>query len=147
VKPRRDYAPEAETLFREIVATTGLTVDTQPNEFPELIWHAPAQSGLSVEMVFGLQNYDELNLGIGPFWSCMFPFEKVQHDFKRLALGFIAGTCRVAEWRRGSLLYKRTLEEPSGSRWRTAYTEIILPFPLVFGRRHASFITNLNARV
>jgi hypothetical protein len=141
---RRDFTIEAEALFHEIVAATGLTYQ-QDHEWPELIWKLPIQHGLSVPMMLGLQNDDELNLGIGDFWSYIFPFPKVQHDFRRLAIGFVEGRCRVSEWRRMGVLYKRTLEEPDGLQWRRAYTEHLFPLPLPFGARQRTYIVNSNA--
>lgn len=142
---RRNFTADAEALFQEIISEAGLRHERDLSAPVELLWRLPVQAGLSVEMQFGLQNADELNLGIGRFWSSMFPFNKVQRDFRRLALGFIEGRCRVAEWRRMGLLYKKTLEEPEGSTWRTAYTEHVLPLPLPFGQKKLSYTVNTCA--
>jgi hypothetical protein len=140
---RKDFTAEAEALFREIIAETRLQYEPDTSAPVEVLWRLPIQEKLSVEMLFGLQNADELNLGIGPFWSHIFPFEKGQHDFRRLALGFIHGHCRVAEWRRLGVLCKRVLEEPESHAWRTAYTEYLVPIPL--GRPTVTYIVNTSA--
>jgi hypothetical protein len=140
---RKDFTAEAEALFREVIQESGLRHEPDLEAPVEVLWHLPVQEKLSVEMYLGLQNADELNLGVGPFWSCFFPFESVQENFRRLALGFIHGHCRVAEWKRFGVLCKRTLEEPDANTWRTAYTEYLVPIP--FGRSHPTYISNTAA--
>jgi len=143
--PPRDNSEAARALFADLLSVRGLAHERDDDAPVDVLWRIPVQPGLSVPMTFGLQNADELNLGIGQFWSYLFPFENAQADFRRLALGFIDGKCRVCEWRRRGVLYKRTLEEPAGDAWRVAYTDFTRPLPVLFGAKSVDYITNTAA--
>ena len=60
----------------------GLTHQVDTEALVELMWHIPAQKGLSLPLTLGLQNWDELNLGVEDFWSYFFPFENVAEKFE-----------------------------------------------------------------
>jgi hypothetical protein len=128
---RADYTIEAEALIRRVCERHALIahLETAPIE---LLMVIPVQNGLSRSVSVGLQNNDELNLGIGHFWSYFFPFEDKKHLFEAALEGFILGDYRVAEHsQRGRRPYKCTLERRTENGWEpfySGYSGLKLPF-------------------
>jgi hypothetical protein len=123
VKRPRSHAAEAEALFREIAAQAKLSIERVDEPQVELLMRLPKQAGLAFDVTLGLQNADELNLGVDAFWSSIFPFPRVQEDFRRVALEFLAGRSRIAEFSRRGRVFKQVLQAPDGGGWRRVYTQ------------------------
>jgi len=127
-RPRPHYTAAAEALILEICQRHGLKVERDESAPVELLFRIPVQEGLSVPIVAGLQNDDELNLSIGEFWSYFFPFEKVKDKFSEALDGFIRGECRVTEYRmpRNKKAFKYILEKRTEDAWETLYAHSTL---------------------
>ena len=72
---------------------------------------------LAILQTLGLQNGDELNLGVSDFWSYFFPFEEVAAEFERILDAWVTGEARVAitgPW-------GRVLQLREGGRWKSVY--------------------------
>lgn len=67
-KHQRDCSTEAIELFTRFAARHGLT-HMKIDAPVEVFWEFPVQAKLSHRIVLGLQNNDELNFGVGDFWS------------------------------------------------------------------------------
>lgn len=76
------------------------------------------QPGLSTPITLGLQNLDELNFGVGEFWSYFFPFGEVAAEFEHILDAWVAGSARVAVTGRHS----GRLQLLEGSKWKTVYS-------------------------
>jgi hypothetical protein len=111
-----DHTPAAEALFRRFAERHGLrwTVLEAP---VEVLWEFPAQPGLAHAIVLGLQNDDELNFGVGFFWSCFFPFEAQAAGFEATLDAWMRGDARVVRRRWDDVL---ELREDGG--WRRIYS-------------------------
>lgn len=103
-----------------------------------LFWEFPVQERLRTPIVLGLQNSDELNFGVGTFWSYFFPFPEVADEFNLILDAWIAGTARVVEfaWFSG-----HSLEIERNGEWTEAYSANGWPFR---GRRKAVY-SNLSS--
>jgi hypothetical protein len=99
------------------------------------MWHVPRQEGLSFPLTLGLQNWDELNLGVEDFWSYFFPFDDVAQQFELILDKWVAGDARVGiTGRRGRILQLRDEDE-----WKTVYQANTMPF---FKPKPRAFIYN-----
>jgi len=132
---RKDYTSEAETLFKRFADRHGLTwiVEDAPME---VCWSFPAQPKLSLPLTLGLQNCDELTLGVSDFWSYFFPYEQVEGEFERILDAWVAGDARVAIAGRWS----RLLQVREADRWRTVYGANGCLFPI--SRKPFRFVVN-----
>jgi hypothetical protein len=131
----RDCTIEATALFTRFIERHGFTHDVDTNAPVEVMWHIPAQKGLSLPLTLGLQNWDELNLGVEKFWSYFFPFDDVAQRFEQILDKWVAGDARVGiTGRRGRILQVR-----DGGEWETVYKADTLPF---FRPRPKEFIFN-----
>ena len=120
----RDCTDEATALFTRFVERHGFTHEVDDQAPVEVMWHIPTQKGLSLPLTLGLQNWDELNLGVDDFWSYFFPFDEVAADFDHVLDKWVAGDARVGiTGKRG-----RVLQVRDGEEWRTVYRVNGLPF-------------------
>lgn len=85
----------------------------------EVCWRFPVQPNLSRPITLGLQNLDELNFGVGNFWSYFFPFPDRADHFEQIVGAWIEGHGRVAVTgaRSGDF---QLLE---GTEWKTVYSQ------------------------
>lgn len=113
----RDCTEEATALFMRFVSRHGLTYDVDTDAPVEVMWNVPAQKGLSLPIILGLQNWDELNFGVEDFWSYFFPFDRVAEEFERYLDLWMSGEARVAVT--GPI--GRMLQVREGNRWKTVY--------------------------
>ena len=112
-----DYTQEARTLFAGFAQRHGLIYDADKTAPVEVCWRFPTQAKLSPPLTLALQNGDELNFGVGGFWSYFFPFPEVAAEFQHILDAWIAGEARVlttSPWGRS-----RQLREDG--RWQTVY--------------------------
>lgn len=114
---RKDYTAEAEALFFLFAERHGLKYEVVQGAPIEVCWSFPKQSKLSLPIVLGLQNGDELNFGVADFWSYFFPFEAVAETFERILDAWIAGDARIAN----TGFRSRLLQIRDGHRWTTVY--------------------------
>lgn len=114
---RTDCTAEAEALFRHFAERHGLSFEVETGVPMELCWTFPEQARLSLPLTLGLQNVDELNFGVGDFWSYFFPFKEVADQFERILDAWVKGEARVAiVGRKGRILQIR-----DGKRWKSVY--------------------------
>ncbi|MEI9927881.1 MAG: hypothetical protein WDN44_09450 [Sphingomonas sp.] len=104
-------------MFRRFADRHGLACEAAIGEPMEVCWTFPQQPKLSMSLVLGLQNSDELNFGVSDFWSFFFPFEDVAENFEHILDAWVVGDARVA--RTG--FRSRLLQVREGSRWKTVY--------------------------
>ncbi len=120
------HIEQATILFTRFAEKHGLTYEVEPNAPIEVLWSFPIQGALSVPITLGLQNGDELNLGIAEFWSYFFPFEDVFAQFERILDAWIDGNARLVLVRLGG----RALQIRDKGEWKTIYrANCILPVP------------------
>lgn len=113
---QRDFTLEAEELFAAFAARYGLRYRVDDKAPMEVCWEFPVQQGLSEPIILGLQNSDELNFGVGKFWSYFFPFPKKVAEFGRILDAWMAGEARVV-----SRLFGEELQLRDGASWRKVY--------------------------
>ena len=113
----QDYTEEAIALFTRFVGRHGFTHEVEIGAPVEVMWNIPAQPGLSLPIILGLQNYDELNFGVADFWSYFFPFNRVYERFERYLDLWVSSDARVAET--GPV--GRVLQIREGKRWKSVY--------------------------
>jgi len=131
---------KAEALFRDFAERHGFRFDVVPDVPMEVCWTFPIQSGLPLPITLGLQNLDELNFGVGDFWSYFFRFDDVAARFDEIIDAWVAGDARVAIT--GSRT--RLLQLREGEVWKTTYgANGLCPF----GRRPRAFLMNESAAV
>jgi hypothetical protein len=114
---RHDYTPEAEALFRRFAERHRLShrvVDAPV----EIMWEFPRQDGLSIPIVLGLQNKDELNFGVPGFWSYFFPFPSAAPVFGAILDAWVNGNARIVH---GGYLKGRRLQVLKDGNWDTVY--------------------------
>lgn len=127
----KEYAAAAEAMFAGFARRHSLTIEKVEQDEIELLMRVPRQPGLSFELALGLQNADELNIGVGEFWSYFFPFEKVRSLVSSVLDGLVTGDCRLVTHTRRGRVIKRVLEQRAHGKWRgiyTAYAVLDLPF-------------------
>jgi hypothetical protein len=132
---QRDCTEEATALFTRFVERHGLSYQVDADAPVEVMWHIPAQNGLSLSLTLGLQNSDELNLGVEEFWSYFFPFDEVAAEFEQILDAWMAGDARVGVAGKRA----RILQIKDGDIWRTVYKAGGLPF---FTPKPSAFIYN-----
>lgn len=133
-----DCTAKAERLFREFAKRHDLRFESDLEVPMELCWTFPVQPGLSMPITLGLQNLDELNFGVGEFWSYFFPFDDVAPRFEGFIDAWIEGDARVAMTGRSS----GWLQVRDGVSWKTVYSAN----PSFFRRRPKVFLINEGAR-
>jgi hypothetical protein len=121
-----DHSEEATALFTRFAERHRLTYTVEADAPVEVLWEFPAQDGLSLPIVLGLQNRDELNFGVAKFWSSFFPFEKTASTFEVALHAWVAGKARIV----GVALGGRALQLLDDGRWKTIYRDnCLLPVP------------------
>jgi hypothetical protein len=133
-----DRTAKAERLFQEFAKRHGLRFEPDAEAPIEVCWTFPVQPGLSIPITLGLQNLDELNFGVGEFWSYFFPFDDVAARFEELIDAWTEGDARVAMTGRSS----GWLQIRDGASWKTVYSAN----PSLFRRRPKAFLINEDAR-
>lgn len=118
----KDYTPEAESLFRAFASRHSLMIERIDEPNIELLMRVPRQSGLSFDLMLGLQNLDELNIGFEKFWSYFFPFPEVHKLVVNVLDDIVSGRCRLATYKQLGGVVKRALEQHSNGTWNTIYT-------------------------
>jgi hypothetical protein len=120
------YIKEATALFIRLADKHGLHYQVETDAPMEVLWTLPAQARLSMPLTFGLQNGDELNFGVGDFWSYFFPFDERAAIFERVVDAWIEGRARVVHVRLGG----RALQLEEDGIWKTVYrADCIFPVP------------------
>jgi hypothetical protein len=113
----RDYSSEAEALFERLARRHGLRFEIDATGPVEVWWTFPEQERLSLPVVLALQNNDELNFGVGDFWSYFFPFENVVEEFELAFDAWVAGNARIA----GISPWTDALQVKRDHAWQTIY--------------------------
>lgn len=113
----RDYSPEAEALFGRLAQRHGLRFEVDTTAPMEVFWTFPEQDRLSLPVVLALQNNDELNFGVGDFWSYFFPFDKVAEEFEGAINAWVVGRARIA----GISPWTDALQVKCDETWQTVY--------------------------
>ena len=82
-----------------------------------------------------LQNNDELNFGVGSFWSYFFPFPDVERKFEEQIDAWVEGRARIVP-KAGFLIQVLELQVLENGEWNEAYGAASLTFkkrpPLIF---------------
>ena len=115
----RDYTEEATALFARFASKHGLTYEVT-NAPVEVMWEFPVQPKLSHRIVLSLQNNDELNFGVGAFWSYFFPFEEKRVEFEVIIDKWFEGTARVIP-KPGVLTHALELQVLENGTWNSVY--------------------------
>ena len=137
----RDCTAEANALFHRFVERHGFTHEVDTAAPVEVLWHIPAQEGLSFPLTLGLQNWDELNFGVDDFWSYFFPFDAVASDFEQILDQWVSGNARVAVVGKRA----RTLQTRDGDDWKSVYWADQFPlFQKLFGFQRRMWATVEN---
>ena len=132
----RDFTEKAQALFQRFAARHGLQYSVTPDAPIEVMWEFPEQPKLSLPIILGLQNLDELNFGVSDFWSYFFPFPDVAEHFEAILDAWVEGNARVGKtgW------HSRILQVRKDERWETVYSANGCIFP--FQRKPRDFISN-----
>jgi hypothetical protein len=133
----RDWAPQAKTLFERFAARHALTYKINTDEPFDMLWTFPEQHKLSMPLVLGLGNGDELSLGVSDFWSYFFPFEETADEFESILDAWVTGEARVVI----SGPRSRLLQVRERANWRTVYRAN--PRLLPFKWKHHRSVMNL----
>ena len=118
-KAQRDFTVEATALFARFATTHGLN-HAMVDAPVEVLWEFPVQAKLSHRIVLGLQNNDELNFGVGNFWSYFFPFADKESEFEYLINSWIEGKARIVP-KPGLIVQRFELQVLERDGWRVAY--------------------------
>lgn len=141
-----DNAGDAEALFRDLARRHSLAIEKVDEPNVELLMRVPPQPGLSFELTLGLHNGDELNIGIGEFWSEFFPYQNKRQLVSDALDALVAGDCRLAIHTQLGGVVKRVLEQRVNGVWQpiyTAFARIQIPFL----RTRTSYVLNEGARL
>ena len=133
-----DCTTKAERLFRELANRHNLRFEPDADAPVEVCWRFPVQPGLSTPITLALQNLDELNFGVGEFWSYFFPFDDIATKFEGFIDAWIDGDARVVMTGRSS----GWLQIRDGATWKIVYSAN----PSLFRRRPKGFLMNEDAR-
>jgi hypothetical protein len=114
-----DFTEQVAALFTRFADRYGLRYTTIDAPV-ELLWEFPIQPKLSHLIVLGLQNNDELNFGVGDFWSYFFPFEEKQIEFEKIIDKWVEGAARIVP-KPGILIQGQELQTLENGAWNTAY--------------------------
>jgi hypothetical protein len=139
----QDHTREAEALFRDFAKRHSLTIERVDEPNVELLMRVPPQPGLSFELLLGLQNRDELNIGFEGFWSYIFPFEQKRDLVASLLEGIVTGECRLAIHRQFGLVVRRVMERRTNDTWKPVYRA--LGFGIPFIGTSVSYVCNEDA--
>ncbi len=112
-----DCTEEATALFTRFAGRHGLHFEVEHDAPVEVLWNFPVQNGVTLPIVLGLQNGDELNFGVADFWSYFFPFETAAEQFEQALDAWITGDARVAV----TGPWGRVLQVREKGRWRSIY--------------------------
>jgi len=124
-KAQRDYTQQATELFERFADRHGLRYEISSDAPVEVWWSFPQQDKLSEALTLALQNNDELNFGVGKFWSYFFPFESVSSDFEIMLDDWITGQARIQDYAFGTSV----LEHRRDGSWSEIYSAVSLwPF-------------------
>ncbi len=111
-------------MFARFAAKHGLIHEVL--EAPvEVLWGFPIQPKLRHRIVLGLQNNDELNFGVGDFWSYFFPYTEKHAEFENLIDKWVEGKARVIP-KPGLITRTLELQVLGDGVWRTAYGALSL---------------------
>lgn len=126
-----DYRPEAEALFKGIAERQGCRLERHSEAPVELLFSLIGPDP-NETIKLGLQNGDELNLGIDDFWSCFFPFEEMKSVFRKTVQGWFTGQSRLVYRWRGKRLMKIELQvKLKDQSWQRVYSHLTsMIFPL-----------------
>jgi hypothetical protein len=123
-KPQPDFTAEAIGLFTRFATRHGLSYNSMDAPV-EALWEFPVQEKLAHRIVLGLQNNDELNFGVGGFWSYFFPYSDKCSSFERLIDSWVEGRARIVP-RNSFLLQRYELQVSDGDGWKVEYAAMSL---------------------
>lgn len=129
--PMANHTADAEALFRDFARRHSFIIEKVDEPNVELLMRVPQQVGLSFELMLGLQNNDELNIGFEEFWSYFFPYESKRQIVSGALDALAAGECRLAIHTQLGGVVRRVLEQRSNGHWRpiyTAFSRVQVPF-------------------
>lgn len=111
-------------MFTAIAEEFGCSIETQLDESVEVLCTL-RYSDNADEVTLGLQNGDELNLGVENFWSYFFPFEEVKGLFQKAVRGWFTGQTRLMYFYRGQRLLKIELQvKLNDGDWQRIYSNL-----------------------
>lgn len=123
---------DAERLFTDFAKRHSLNIIKEDSDEMEVLFIVPIQDRISFELVLGLQNGDEINIGINEFWSYFFPFASVETHVARILNGLATGDIRMATYRQLGRDISRDLEELTTGVWTRVYRDVCgFKMPLV----------------
>jgi len=120
----RDYTEEATALFARFAGKHGLPYEVTDAPV-EVMWEFPVQPNLSHCIILALQNNDELNFGVGDFWSYFFPFEKKRFEFEGIIDKWVEGTARIVS-KPGLFIQALELQILENGAWNLVYAAMSL---------------------
>ena len=114
----RDFTEEAAALFARFAERYGLQSESDASAPVEVLWRFPQQARLAHPIVLALQNGDELNFGVGEFWSYFFPFDQKVEEFETIINSWVDGNARVTQ----TSPWAYTLQVKDERGWTDAYS-------------------------
>ena len=89
------FTADAEELFSRFAGRHQLSYRVVTDAPIEVCWRFPEQSALRLPITLALQNIDELNFGVGNFWSYFFPYPRVSANFEATLDAWVEGRARI----------------------------------------------------
>ena len=139
-----DHTADAEALFRDFARRHSFAIEKVAEPQVELLMRVPPQPGLSFELMLGLQNSDELNIGFEEFWSYFFPYADKRQIVSDALDALAAGDCRLATHTQLGSVVKRVLEQRANGKWQPIYTAFAR-FEIPFLGTRIAYLQNESA--
>jgi len=119
-------------MFRAIADDFGLCIINRHDSPIEVMMDIPKQDGLGFTITLGLQNGDELNIGVDDFWSYFFPYRDCSEFFCKVLRILILGDAHLLYSKQFGRLVKTELIGDVGNGVECLYTAWSRPgIPLV----------------
>ena len=119
-------------MFRDIAERFNLSIEKADNAPIELLMEMPKQQGLDFPITLGLQNGDELNIGVNAFWSYFFPFEEKKALVEQSISDLIRGKMWIEHHHQFGRITKSQLVSGVNGKRKVLYTsQKALHFPFL----------------
>lgn len=110
-------------MFRAVADDFGLRINKRHDSPIEVMMDIPKQNGLGFTITLGLQNGDELNIGVEGFWSYFFPYCDCRDFFHEVLQGLIRGDAYLLYSKQFGRLVKTELIGDVGNGVECLYSE------------------------
>ena len=124
----KNYALDARNLYVAFAERHELKFREETNECDDRIVIVPKQSKLNFEIYLTLAGHDEANVGIGEFWSYIFPFPDMVDYLNNILDGLVSGANRLVEYEQFGRVTKRQIENEINESLYTQLVRLKIPF-------------------